>query len=156
MDPTTIQFKNDMAKLRGESMISFQKERNAAQIQKIRAEADAAILKISADAENQRKIDAAKADAKATRNRAEAEADAILLKAKAEVESIRLKAAAEAERVEKITTTDLGKQEALHNIYSKMAVDTIKGVENVAYLDPTTINRKPSFASLHNVKEHNQ
>jgi len=155
---TTAQIENEMANLEGKSLISTQTERTAAEVKNISAQADALALKTTADAENQRKIDAAKATAESlkinVKAQAEAEAEAILTKAKAEAEAITLKARAEAERAKMLSSTELGRQEALLNIYSDMVVNSNQGVEKVVYLDPS-ISRESPFAisGLHNLNQ---
>jgi uncharacterized membrane protein YqiK len=137
-------------------LISTTRERTAADVRNINAQAEAEALKTQADAENQRRIERAQAEAEslriAARVKAEAEAEAILLKAKAEAEAIRLKAAAEAERAEMISRTSLGQQEALLKIYSDMVVRSNEGVDKIIYLDPS-VNRDSPFAlgSLNNL-----
>ena len=80
----------------------------------------------------------------------EAQVEDIL--AKANAEAIRLKAMAEAERAEMLSQTELGRQEALLGLYSKMVIESNKGVEKVIYLDPS-VNRESPFAigSLQNL-----
>ena len=137
-------------------MISTTQERTAAEVQSINAQAMAAALKCEADAKNQREIEAAQAAAEAQRiairAAAEAEAEAILVKARAEAEAVRLKAEAEAQRAELLSKTTLGQQETLLAQYSRMVVESNKGVEKVVYMDPS-INRDSPFAlgSLQNL-----
>lgn len=140
---TTAQIENEMANLEGMSLISTQKEKTAAEVKNISAQADAESRKTAADAENRRKIDAATAEGEATR-----------IKAEAEAESIKLRAAAEAERAEMIARTDLGKQEALLAIYSDMVVKANKGVEKVVYLDPSVSRESPfAISTMHNLND---
>jgi uncharacterized membrane protein YqiK len=153
---TTAQIENEMANLEGKALISTTEERTSAEVKIISAEAEAASMKTRADAENKRKIDAAKALAEAhkinVQAKAEAEAAAILLNAKAEAEAISLKAHAEAQRAELLSKTTLGMQESLLAHYSKMVIESNRGVEKVVYLDPS-VNRDSPFAlgSLQNL-----
>lgn len=65
-----------------------------------------------------------------------------------------MKAEAEAERAEKISKTDLGKQEALLAIYSNMIIKANEGVEKIVYLDPS-VNKDSPFAlsSMYNLNQ---
>lgn len=153
---TTAQIENEMANLEGTSLISTTRERTAAEVMEINAEAEAAAKKTEADARNQRQIDAARAEAEshkiAVRAKAEAEAEAILMKAKAEAEAICLKADAEAQRAEMLSRTTLGQQEALLAQYSHMVVESNQGVQKVIYLDPSVNRDSPfSLGSLNNL-----
>jgi regulator of protease activity HflC (stomatin/prohibitin superfamily) len=153
---TTAQIENEMANLEGNSLISTTKERTAAEVKNISARAEAEYLHTATTAKNKRMIEAAEAAAMALKIQAkadaEAQADAILTKAKADAEAIRLKATAEAERAEMLSQTELGRQEALLGLYSKMVIESNKGVEKIIYLDPS-VNRESPFAigSLQNL-----
>ncbi|KAL7482122.1 hypothetical protein ACHAW6_007814 [Cyclotella cf. meneghiniana] len=153
---TTAKIENEMANLEGNHMVSTARERTAADVAIISAEAKAAALKTEHDAANERLIQETRARADAMRiklsTEAEAEAEAILIKAKAEADAIRLKAEAEAKRAEMLSQTVFGQQEALLEKYSDMIVQSNAGVEKVIYLDPS-INRESPFAlgSLQNL-----
>ena len=145
----TAQTENELSNLEGQSMIATQKERTAAEVQGINAEAEAKSLKTRSDAENTRKIDAATAEAEAMKikvqAKAEAEAESILTRAKADAEAIRFKALAEAERAKLLSETDLGEKESLLTIYADMVKKSNEGVNKVVYMDPS-VNRDSTFA----------
>ena len=146
---TTAHVENQLSNLQGQNLIATQKEKTAADCERIKSASEARSLELLATAENKRQINAARTEAEsrklATITEAQAEADAILLKAKAQAEAIRMRAVAEAERAELLSQTMLGQQQSLLEIYSDMVKASNQGVEKVVYMDPS-VNRDSPFA----------
>merc|ERR1712060_527607 len=69
--------------------------------------------------------------------RAKAEAEAIRLRAEAEAQAIRLKSEAEAKRAELLSSTPLGAQLALLEVWSETIKKSNEGISKVVYCDPS-------------------
>jgi hypothetical protein len=149
---TAAQTENDMANLEGNSLISATKERTAAAVLNINAEADAEALHTRASAENQRMIEAAQAVSQATiiqaRAEAEAEAEFILTKAKAEAEAIRLKAVAEADRAKKMSRAKQGMSE--DSLTTAHIENEIANLEDISLISATK-ERATTDAEVKNI-----
>merc|ERR1712224_857950 len=68
---------------------------------------------------------------------AKADAEAIRLRAEAEAEAIRSKAKAEAERAQLLSSTPLGAQLALLELWSGTVEKSNEGISKVVYCDPS-------------------
>mmetsp|Transcript_35197 Transcript_35197/g.105126 ORF Transcript_35197/g.105126 Transcript_35197/m.105126 type:complete len:919 (-) Transcript_35197:150-2906(-) len=160
---TTAQVENELANLEGQSLILTQKERTAAEVHNINADAEARALKTKNDAENLRRIEAAQAEAEAlkiaARAGAEAESQAVLMRAEAEAkaavaEADALKIAARA-RAEAESSAILMKAEAeAEAIRLKAAAES----ERAGVLSRTKLGQQESLLGIYSdmIKHSNQ
>jgi len=145
---TTAQTETQLANLTGQTEIATAQMKRDAEVARIRAEGESIKLKTETDAKNRAIMESAKAEADATVIRAKAEAEAVEVKAKAEAKSILLKAEAESKRAEMLSSTPLGGQIQMYQMYANMVKESIKGVEKVIYMPTDAMNNPLSFMNL--------
>jgi len=145
---TTAQTETQLSNLAGQTEIATAQQKRDAEVARIRAEGDSMRLKTETDARNRTTMETAKAEAEATLIRAKAEAQALEVRAEAEAKAILLKGEAEAKRATLISSTPLGGQIAMFQLYADMVKQSMTGVEKVIYLPVESANNPLSFFSL--------
>lgn len=145
---TTAQTETQLANLAGQTEIATAQMKRDAEVARIKAEGESIKLKTDTDAKNRAVMESAKAEADATVVRARAEAMAIELKAEAEAKSIILRAEAESKRAQMLSSTPLGGQIQMYQMYASMVKDSLQGVEKVIYMPTDAMNNPLSFMNL--------
>jgi len=93
-------------------------------------------------------MERAKAEADALIIRARAQATAVEVQAQAEAKAILLKGEAEAKRAELLTSTPLGGQIQMYQMYANMVRESLSGVQKIIYMPTDSMNNPLSFMSL--------
>merc|ERR1712054_157101 len=144
----TAQTENQLANLKGQTEIATAEQDRQARVAQIAAEQEARALQVATESQNKAQLEKSEAEAKAKAfvvnqeaaaliAQARAEAEAIRLKAEAEAEGIRTKAKAEAERAELLSSTPLGSQLALLELWASTVGKSNEGISKVVYCDPS-------------------
>ena len=136
----TAQTQNQLSNLAGQSEIAVATQKRDAEVSRIKSLGEATKLKTETDAKNRATLETAKALSEATVIRAKAEAAAIELKAQAEAKAILARGEAETKRAQLLSSTALGGQIQMYQMYAEMVKTSLKGVSKVLYVPDNSMS----------------